>query len=86
MRKVRFASEVFVQRDADISLWPGVYVYPGEFKPAIANVAEDGEVWIRYRNRYKRLQAHRRLPKAERRKKRREILKLPDVHHRFRRG
>lgn len=86
MRKVRFSSEAFVYRDIDISRWQGVYVHPGDFKPAVANVAEDGEAWIRYRNRYRRLKAHRRLPRVERRKRPKRLLKYPDGHRRFRRS
>lgn len=87
---VRFASEISQRRDPDISRWPGVYVHPGEFKPATANVEEEGEAWIRYRDRYrraglqyKRTRAHCRLPKAERRKRQREILVISDGHCRF---
>lgn len=83
MGSVRFASETPIRRDPDISRWPGVYVHPGEFKLATANVEDEGEAWIRYRNRYRRLQAHRRLPKAERRKRQREILVVSDGHCRF---
>lgn len=83
MGSVRFASEASVQQDPDINRWPGVYVHPGEFKPATANVEEDGEVWVRYRDRYRRLQAHRHLPKAERRKRQREIVVVSNGHCRF---
>ncbi|KAF1930332.1 uncharacterized protein M421DRAFT_3408 [Didymella exigua CBS 183.55] len=80
LRSVRFASEVSERRDIDISRWPGVYVHPGEFKPPTANVEDEGEAWIRFRDRYRRLQAHRHLPKAERRKRQREILVVSDGH------
>lgn len=86
MRKVRFASEIIIQQDPDISHWPGVYVNPGDFRPAAANVGEDREAWIRYRSRYKRFQTHRHLPRAERRRRRWEILGFPDGHRRFRRS
>ncbi|KAF3033579.1 hypothetical protein E8E12_004943 [Didymella heteroderae] len=66
MGSVLFASEVYERQDPDIRRWPGVYVHPGEFKPAAANVEGEGETWIRYRDRYRRLRAHCRLPKAER--------------------
>jgi len=87
---VRFASEYSQRRDSDISRWPGVYVHPGEFKPATSNVEEEGEAWIRYRDRYRRarlryvrVRVHCRLPKAERRKKQREILVISDGYRRF---
>lgn len=83
MGSIRFASEASVRRDSDISRWPGVYIQPGEFKPATANVQEDAETWIRYRNRYRRLQAHRRLPKAERKRRHQEILATLDGRCRF---
>lgn len=76
MGSVRFASEVSFRRDPDISRWPGVYVHPGEFKPAASNVQDDGEAWIRYRDRYRRFRAHRRLPKAERRQRQLEFLEV----------
>ena len=85
MRSVRFASEVSDRQDTDISCLPGVYVHPGEFRPATSNVAGDGDAWPRYRNRYKRLQAYRCLPKAERRKRRLEVFGFSDGHRRFRR-
>lgn len=74
MVSVRFASQVFERRDPDISRWPGVYIHPGEFKPVTANAEDEGEAWIRYRDRYRRLRAHRQLSKAERRKRQREIV------------
>lgn len=83
MGRVRFASETTVPRNPDISRWPGVYIHPGDFRPATANVKDEGEAWIRYRNRYRRLQAHRHLPKAERRRRQREIVFVTDGHCRF---
>lgn len=77
---VRFASKISERRERDISRWPGVYVHPGEFKPATANVEEGSEAWIRYRDRfrrarlrYKRVRERYRLPKVERRNRQREI-------------
>jgi hypothetical protein len=84
MGSMRFASEASFQQDPDISRWPGVYVHPGKFKPAAAKVQDDGEAWIRYRNRYRRLQAHRRLPKHDRRQRQREKLFVSAGHCRFR--
>ena len=83
MGGVRFASDTVVPQDSDISCWPGVYVHPGKFKSPTASVDENGEVWVRYRNRYRRLQALHRLPKAERRKREREFLVISNGHCRF---
>lgn len=83
MGSVRFAGEVSVQRKPDISRWPGVYVHPGEFKPAGSDNQEDGEAWMRYRDRLRRLQTFHRLPKVERRKRQREILVVSNGHCRF---
>lgn len=87
---VRFASEYSQRQDPDISRRPGVYIHPGEFKPATANVEEEGEAWIRYRDRYRRarvrhgrVQVHCRLPKAERRKRQRVILVMSNGRCRF---
>lgn len=58
-RSVRFSHDTSHHSEADFSLWPGVYVHPGQFKHASDKASEE-EAWQRCRTRLKRLKARLR--------------------------